>query len=538
MLMRMKPFTTPGRAFQPFLSIAMLLCGASISINAATLLDTIGVTLLRTVTTNLDGTGIRVAQPEASSNTNTLDFQLDPGDGNIAQPLSLLTYVSTLGSATNFPNSVGAYSGHASQVATYFFGRSTGVATNVSHVDNYDADYFINTFIDTPAPPDSGARIVNQSFIFGALPVPTQQSVDASYDDAAAAHNTLFVSGAGNGGAVSAPATCYNGLGVAAFGGASSAGPTPDNGRCKPDITAPAGFTSFSTPQVAGAAAVLLEAGLRGDGGNDTNSAAQIQTLKALLLNGAVKPASWTNSISSPLDTRYGAGVLNLFNSYQQLAGGKHAAVELTSVNLLAPHPPGANPSSIVAWSGWSFATLSSTPSKDRIHHHYFTLTNALNNAAFTVTATLVWNRQQGQTSLNDLDLFLYDCATSNLIAQSISGVDNVEHIYTNVPPGRYDLQVLKYGGNAGNGNVISNEDYALAWEFFASTLSLSASTTNAIVSWPISPDGFALQSTPNLNPPTWTTLSLPRTVANGTNQVAVPLNSSNQFFRLVRPAF
>jgi len=40
----------------------------------ATGLDDIGVNLLRSVTTNLDGAGIRVAQPEASAPT----FEVDP----------------------------------------------------------------------------------------------------------------------------------------------------------------------------------------------------------------------------------------------------------------------------------------------------------------------------------------------------------------------------------------------------------------------------------------------------------------------------
>ena len=40
-----------------------------------------------------------------------------------------------------------------------------------------------------------------------------------------------------------------------------------------------------------------MQAGLRGDGGSDTNAAADMRTIKALLLNGAVKPADWTNSL-------------------------------------------------------------------------------------------------------------------------------------------------------------------------------------------------------------------------------------------------
>ena len=126
--------------------------------------------------------------------------------------------------------------------------------------------------------------------------------------------------------------------------GNSSVGPTVDNGRAKPDITAPASATSFSTPLVTGAAAVLMQAGLRGDGGGNTNAAADIRTVKALLLNGAVKPADWTNNPPSPLDPRYGAGMLNVFNSYEQLAGGKHGYIVSTSVSSGRPHPPNGRP--------------------------------------------------------------------------------------------------------------------------------------------------------------------------------------------------
>ena len=45
----------------------------------------------------------------------------------------------------------------------------------------------------------------------------------------------------------------------------------------------------------------------------------------------------------TPLDARYGAGVLNVFNSWNQLKGGKRAFIESTSVLSGTPHPPGAN---------------------------------------------------------------------------------------------------------------------------------------------------------------------------------------------------
>ena len=278
-------------------------------------LDTIGVTLLQTVTTNVNGSGIRVAQAEAGNGTTT-NWQVNPS--TVGQPTNLFTYYSSGGSATTFPNALGAESGHADAVAGNFYGVPLGVATNVAHVDNYDASYFYNSIIAAPVPPNINDPVVNQSFNFTGTTVAQQQAIDSNYDDYAAQYKTLFVSGAGNGGPVNPPATCYNGIGVAVDNGSSSYGPTLDNGRAKPDITAPgypAGLTSFSTPYVSGAAAVLMQAGLRSDGGSDTNSAADIRTVKALLLNGAIKPAYWINNASSPLDTRYGAGVLNVFNS-------------------------------------------------------------------------------------------------------------------------------------------------------------------------------------------------------------------------------
>jgi len=538
---RSMSFTPMKFIWSPAVRLATALAlSVSAVTHAASVLDTNGVTLLRATTTNLNGAGIRIAQPEASSNTNTLDFQINPADGNVAQPVSLFTYESSLGTATNYPNSVGVFSGHATQVASSLFGRNFGVATNLSHVDNYDADYFISTFIDTPSPPDPGVQIVNQSFIFGPLPLATQQSIDSDYDDSAAAYNILFVSGAGNSGPISAPATCYNGLGVAAFGGPSSFGPTPDNSRCKPDLTAPASATSFSTPQVAGAAALLWQAGTRGDGGSDTNSATKIQTIKALLLNGAVKPANWTNAPATPLDLRHGAGVLNVFNSWKQLTGGKHTNIASITVPTGDAHLPTGAPGTVNALSGWDCTTLSSSMPVDRINHYYFNVTNGSSDAPHTLTATLVWNRQQNESAINDLDLYLYDTANSNLVAESTSFVNNVEHLYVPVlPPGRYDLQVWKAGGNPANGNITSSETYALAWEFFVQPLAIAGTETNVTLRWPAYPDGFRLQSTTNLVVPgTWMTLTNVPTVSTGTNVVTLPTTNGTQFFRLKRPMF
>jgi len=491
-------------------------------------LDTVGVTLLRLSDPTLTGTGVRAAQAEAGSPT----WEVNPDAVN--QPASFFTYFSSAGSTNTFPNALGSESSHADQVGNAFYGIS-GVATNLAHLDNYEASYFYDRIILLRSA--ISAKVVNQSFIFDGSTVAQQQAIDTNYDNYASQFNTLFVSGAGNGGDVSPPATAYNGLGVAAYGGSSSVGPTPDNGRSKPDITAPASFTSFSTPLVAGAAVLLAQAGARGDGGSGTTlSATNARTVKALLLNGAIKPADWTHSSTAPLDTRYGAGILNVFNSYRQLAGGKRAYIEATSVGTDNPHPPGGATGNIGALSGWDFNSVNSTASSDGVNHYYFNLSNSLGKS-FTLTATLVWERQLHKTAINNLDLFLFNTGDSNLIASSVSSVDNVEHIFLPaLSPGRYDLQVFKHGGVS---RVSNSETYALAFEIFSLALNIAHSDQDqqVLISWPLSPTGFRLETTSTLGvPSSWTTVTDPPTVTNGSNIVTLPTLDPYQFFRLQRP--
>ena len=415
-------------------------------------LNTIGVNTLRTFEPGLTGAAVRVAQPEASAAPG--QWQVDPAA--VGHPVTLFTWIASGGSATTFPNGLGSASPHANSVGMNFYGSSTGVAPGVAHVDNYDAGFFINSIIanQTSIP----ARVVNQSFVNGS----EDPMLDRDYDRYAVRYNVLFVSGAGNGGAVQSPSTAYNSISVGALGGLSSVGPTL-NGRCKPDITVPDQFTSFSTPQVAGAAAILLQAAARGDGGAGTTSdLSDIRSVKALLLNGAQKPVDWTNSSSNPLDFRYGAGVLNVFQSYRQLRAGRKTASLTQTISVGGSHLPPAATNEITSRRGWDFAAASSSVTSDWVGHYFFNVTGT-NHRAFT--ATLVWIRQTNQMSINDLDLFLYRAPDNTVVASSVSPVDNVEHLsISNLPPGHYDLQVFK-SGNALK-RVANNETYALAFDF------------------------------------------------------------------------
>ena len=491
-------------------------------------LDTIGVTLLRQVDATLNGTNIPVVQAEASASRTNAPYDFEVNPASAGQFTNVFTYTSGLGTSTAFTNAMGLESGHADAVAACFYGTSAGVAPKVKHVYNYEANYFVNSVV--AASVAVSGRIINQSFTTSSQ----SATLDQYYDNYAVAHSNLFFSGAGNGGAVNSPATCYNGLGVGAYGGSSSVGPTTD-GRCKPDLTAPGEVTSFTTPYAAGAAAVLLQAANRGDGGSKTNLTGDIRTLKALLLNGAVKPAGWTNGPAAPLDARYGAGVLNVFNSWKQLAGGRQPYIEATTNAPGGAHFPGSNVTNEASLAGWDLNSLTnpavSSKYVERVNHYYFNL-NAATGAVLSANATLVWNRQSGKSAINDLNLFLYSAA-GNLVACSTSLVDNVEHLaVASLPKGRYDLQVQKRT----NGLVTTAETYALAFEFFNTSLSLARSNRNAVVSWPVYPAGFALQSSPALgSQASWTTVNATSSVSGGRNVLSLPATNAGSYFRLHR---
>ena len=500
-------------------------------------LDTIGVTVLNQVDPTLNGSGVEVAQPEAPY-PNENDFEVNPG--SVSQPTSLFTYVSTNGTiVTGFPNSAGLESGHADTVGNNCYGITGGVATNVSHVDNYDAVYFFTNYIGNDLPLVNPARVVNQSFIFD----PSDELLaNTNYDNYAATNGAIFVSGingVNNMNPICAPGSCYNGIGVGAYYAFSLPGPT-DDGRCKPDIIAPDqaqfpnGAVSYTTPYVSGSAAILVQAANRGDGGANTSAASDLRTIKALLLNGAIKPNGWTNGTATPLDARYGAGMVNVFNSWQQLKGGQHAFIESTTISSGGVHPPGTNTNNEPALAGWDYNTNSTTTTSDAIKHYYFSLPGG---HAFTLTATLVWNKQYRATNINHLNLFLYNTANSNLVTCSTSLVDNVEHIFLPaLVPGRYDLQVLKSGSVT---QVSQSETYALAFEMFTMPLSVTLTNSNALISWPVAPTGFQLQSATSLAPPvSWAPVTNAVSIANNQDVVLLPIGGGNQFFRLINPAF
>ncbi len=424
--------------------------------------DTIGLTDLLARKPGADGSGLRIAQVEAGT-------AYQPSPAGAAQPASKFSFYD----ADSLYPVAGSYnsskqSGHANLVANNFFDLNTGVATDVSEIFVFDADHFFNGVVSANTQ-DIGASVVNQSFIFTLNPA-TQQStielVQQRYDNYADKFGILFVNGVNNGSstAVVPPASSYNCIAVGREDLASSTGTTYD-GRSKPDMIAPGSASSYAAPYVAGAAAVLMEAAANSDGGSGTaTAAADPRTVKALILNGAVKDFSWTHSSTQPLDTRRGAGMLEINHSHLILEGGKHNSISGSDESSGGVHTPSSSTSGNVASPiGWNFETITDSSfsiftTRDRVENYYFDHTTVKD-----VVATLTWNRQLNKTSINNLDLYLFNANTGAVVESSVSAVDNVEHIYSrDLPIGRYVLQVVKRG----SGRVSNSEEYALAFRF------------------------------------------------------------------------
>ena len=463
-------------ARRPISAAALAACAAAAAALTvvpalASTLAQIGVTQLRQVNPSLTGAGVILGQAEASVGGATDAFEVNPANLGATASGQSRSFVYT--NSSNVASSVyssAAYSGHAEAVAQNYYG-SSGVADGATTIYNYDSNAWAGTYVFSDKAPPTGLAIVNQSFIYSQLTAGTTDSVDTYYDNYTDQYNTIFVSAVGNGGSsttyttpssqINAPATAYNSIAVAAYGGSSGVGTTFD-GRSKPDISAPAGETSFAAPLVAGSAALLVQAGRMGIGGGSVSAETDERTVKALLLNGAVKPVGWTHTATQPLDTRWGAGVVNVYNSYTELAAGQ---VHATTSNTAALGSTGPAETSMAAQShlqGWDFASITSSASANAINHYVFNLGSASN-----LTATLVWNRQINQANINNLDLYLYN-SLGQAVAISDSSVDNVQQLYTlNLAPGKYDLEVVKLGGSS---EVSSQEQYALAYSFISSS--------------------------------------------------------------------
>jgi len=212
-----------------------------------------------------------------------------------------------------------------------------------------------------------------------------------------------------------------------------------------------AATTSEATAVVSGASVFLISAA-RTSGTSVSVNGDKSEVIKALILAGATKAQfpGWSNTSTHPLDATYGAGQLNVYNSYHIMMGGEQAV--------------SGSPSALVANTGWDFNTINLTSAQ--------TISYYLNLASGgSMSIALTWNALYSRIagsydnmslSLANLDLYLYTVNSGtlgSLVASSVSTADNVEYIWSSsLAAGNYVIQVKNA---TGSGNI----DYALAWQ-------------------------------------------------------------------------
>ncbi len=439
------------------LSICISFAGDSL---AQTIKDQIGFTALDAEVGSLEnGAGLIVGQVEAPSGTAYLP------------DLSSIEFAGktiTDGSGSN----VGINS-HAQSVAIRQFGSSTSISPGVTSITGYEANHWINSVLgfdvdpvavgeQKAAPLAQSFSVMNHSYIGNGLLAADAVEINRRIDLVAERDNVTMVVAANNGAANPNPqlfSHSYNTITVGLTDGGHSHGSTTINGagRIKPDIVAPHGtmpnnsFTSFSTPVVSSAATLLRHKGVNMGGGN----AIQNEVTKAVLLAGATKDEfpGWSNTSTQPLDSTFGAGELNIYNSYYILDAGEFdgGATEGATLDVTA--------------RGWDYeASLADSASA----FYNFEVTSPAADASIILT----WNVDVSDSGgvldydtleLANLDLRLYDSSSTfmgSLIGESISMVDNVEHLFLQgLTTGDYTIAVSSTSGST---------DYALAWQFTA----------------------------------------------------------------------
>lgn len=359
---------------------------------------------------------------------------------------------------------------HATQTARVIYG-STGLAPGVEVVHCMTTADFLGKLVlnagttGPPAPADDSPfapRVFTHSWI--GEPAPRQAAmILRRVDHLVDTRDVLMIAGVNNGRDTPVPAllgSSYNAIAVGSTSGESSGGVTSVDlpGRSKPDLVAPHGMTSFTTPVVAAAAAICLEQADRlVEQGHPAANRAEV--IKAALLGGATKPDGWLPQPGQPLDSHLGAGVVNVDRSLRVLAAG--------------PTPPGQQ---IKRLAGWSAPTLAPNAAA----RYALKLPIDTGPASFTLT----WHRRiDGRVAvatrkdngdqvavwldgprLADLDLRLVsiDGDQETVVAQSFSRVDNVEHVYLpSLAKGEYRLEVFR---DPAHETLEEDWEAALAW--------------------------------------------------------------------------
>ncbi|MGI9519583.1 MAG: PEP-CTERM sorting domain-containing protein [Pirellulaceae bacterium] len=434
----------PISKISPFVFAIFLALGWLPTADAQTWQDSVDYTkLLNEVGAGLeDGTGIPLSMVEAdeiNDNPNVIVSYLPDPNG-----FGLTTKNFTDGSGVNNP--ANDYSGHASIVARWFFGDMS-IAQGETDMTVYENNDYIDQQLGRVTnndPVDQSAfKVQNHSWAgsYGA----TAPQIAAAEDALARLDYTINRDGLSVAvGLANSTAALpqlmgqgYNAITVGRSDGGSSQGLTTiyGAGRVKPDIVTDTTTTSEGTARVSSVLAVLHQQAV-----NEGNAdASRPEMMKSILMAGATKHEfpTWDRTTTRPLDDIFGAGELNIYNSYKIIEAGE------TDGSLSVP--AGAT----IDFRGYDYGETIDSGSP--LYYNLEVGPDGLEDVTFNLT----WNIDVTDgnvdinifdpvTSLANMSLEIFDINDLvNPIDQSLSTVDNVEHLYfSTLGAGLYTIKV------------------------------------------------------------------------------------------------
>lgn len=389
-------------------------------------------------------------------------------------------------------------SNHATSVGRHFYGNDTSIAPGITSISAYNAGSWLYSGylrccspVNNGQPLAMGGRVANHSYIADGG---SSANADVLRRIDWLAERDEFVQVVGlNNFPDRQPqlSGAFNAIAAGRTDGNHAVGSPVVDGiytaeRTKPDAVAPLATTSIATAVLSAAAALLVETGQReaalstdpvetfatARDGTIVYNAARAVVVKAAIMAGADRVtyngsgADITDYRDQPadrttngLDRRFGAGQLNIRNSYRIIAAGEQNSADDQPVGGGAiyadgfdydPHFGGANASNDAA-------------------SYFFTVDSNYQK----LWAALAWNIRidggtpslfDGAATLYDLNLQLYDVSNPVnpvLVAESLSGSENSEHLWVALLKDHdYELRVT-----ATAGQPTFDWPYALAWK-------------------------------------------------------------------------
>ncbi len=421
------------------------------------------------------GSGVPVMQAEANTSSTAPPPVYLPDPANSAFAGKLITDQSK--------DTSGAFSGHATGVGRLFYGTTTSIAPQITAIDAFYANGWLGSdflrYGSNSKPKAYSSRVANHSWVGSAGT--GDSNILRRLDWVIETDEFIHAVGVGN----TLASAAYNVIAVGRTDGVHSTGTSAIDadyiaGRVRPELVAPQSNTSSATPVVGAAAAALVQTGRDNPGlstdpltltttsrsGTTIYNAERAEVVKAVLMAGADRQTSNTtgaditdyrvapaNQTANGLDKRFGAGQVNIYNSYHMLDAGEQNSAE--------DYPFGSGD---IGVQGFDYdPEFGGSNGTNGVASYYF----SIDAGGAQLYATLAWHIDidgggngpffSGIATLHDLDLLLYDVTTSSvLVASSASSIDNTETLWETLTAGDYLLQVVPKGS--------MQWDYALAW--------------------------------------------------------------------------